>query len=172
MAKGNNQSQKGNFASQQWQPEVFLQQEQGLEQQRREILRRLAFLKQKEKLETHKPTEIVYDGEQRQIKAEIAAIHQEIKQLAKKVVHVHRTIDHAIEQPVVKTSRYELSFWQHIRRRLQQLVHNVDDVDLWLQEWSKRKRRKGDFWGTVSNKKRGGAQFLLSSEHSASRSAS
>ncbi len=151
--------------------EALAKQQMSQEQQRLEILRRMAFLRQKETIEKKSSPNLLYNASERQTKEEIAALRQEIKKLAKKVVHVQANIDRAVNQRVSQPSRYELSFWQHLHHWVRQLVEKIDSVDLWLQEWNRRRRKKGDFWGIVSNKKRGGAQFLLSAEHYMTRSA-
>ena len=150
--------------------ESVLKQQTTGEQQRLEILRRMAFLHQKEVAEKP-PSKLLYNGSERQTREEIAAIRQEIKKLAKKVVHIQENVDRAINQKPSRPSRYELSFWQHLHHWVKHFLQDISGVDIWLQEWSRRRRKKGDFWGIVSNKKRGGAQFLLSAEHYAARSA-
>ncbi len=151
--------------------ETLAKQQISREQQRLEILRRIAFLHQKEAVEKKPSYNLLYNGSERQTKEEIIALRQEIKKLAKKVVHIQANVDRAVNQRASRPSHYELSFWQHLHRWVRQLVEKADKVDIWLQEWNQRRRKKGDFWGIVSNKKRGGAQFLLSSEHYMARSA-
>ncbi len=129
-----------------------------------ELLRRLAFFRQaRERIESEGKQ--IHQEDQEKVKRELAEVRQEIQNLAKKVVKVGDDIDRALQQPVVSASRYEISFWGKIRQKLANLARNVDDVALWLKAWSHRRRKKGDFWGIVSNKKKGGAQFLLSAEH-------
>jgi len=171
MVKTTKQAQNNSLPSQQWQAEA-LSQQQELQERQAETLRRLAFMRQKETLRRPKQLETIYNPEQRQVREELKVIRQKIKDIAVKVVHINQEIDRAIKQPVVKANRYEVSFWRAVLIHIQDAVRNVENVDIWLQEWNKRKQRKGGFWGIVNNKKKGGAQFLLSSEHSASRSAS
>ncbi len=129
----------------------------------------IRFLQQKDILE--KQEKLIYDRNRRETEKEIVLVRQKVKEIAKKLIQLDNGIDKAIEQPTIKADTYELSFWQQIKLFLEKIKKRMEDASLWLTEFNKRKRKKGDFWGIATDKKRGGSQFLLSGEHYVSRSA-
>ena len=128
----------------------------------------MQFLRQKENLQRQE--QLIYDGHQKEIEKEIVSVCQDVKELVVRsdAFRTDEDVDRAISQPVITPSKYELGHWQHLKSLIK---NKINDSSSWLIEFNNRKRKRGDFWGVVADKKHGGSQYLLSSEHYASRSA-
>ncbi len=115
----------------------------------------------------------VWSKEKHQVRAEIEALRKEIKLLAHSLNDFQgeaKEAEKAIETEVVDPGVYHRSFFIRIRNFISQLRKKINEANLWLETWNQRKKKKGFFWNTAFSKK-GGAKFMLSSEHYVSRSA-
>lgn len=101
----------------------------------------------------------------------INELRREIKQLITSTDNLEAEIARVADQNIAETSQYQLNFLSRIKSLIVQFRKNIDQSCLWLESFNRKKSRKNAFWGTVINKKSGGEQYLLSGEHSVSRSA-
>lgn len=69
-----------------------------------------------------------------------------------------------------KVGQYHLNFLQNFLNYISDFAKDIGNGAIWLAGFSGRKNKK-DFWGIYKNKKKGGAGYLLSSEHYVQRSA-
>lgn len=113
---------------------------------------------------------IVYSAEERARKSEIKSIQEELKKLIKKTEHIDLQIKRAVHQPVLENSEYELSFLISLKLFIRNIFRQIEDASSFFAEAGKRKSKRNRFWNTVHDKEKGGSQYLLSSEHYASRS--
>lgn len=116
----------------------------------------------------------VYSRKKRETKKEIELLREtlakEVEQLKKQGQSLQSEIQAATQQPVVNPGQSDVSFFENIIRFVRQLTRQVEDAALWMEAWNQKKRKRGAFWTNFASKK-GGAQYLLSSEHYVSRSA-
>ena len=106
---------------------------------------------------------------------EIQKSIQDIRLEIKKITESTQELDHEIQQAVFENipeaNEYQLTFLSRIKDLIIKFRQNIDQSCVWLNNFNHKKSRKNAFWGNVKNKKGGGEQYLLSSEHSVSRSA-
>ncbi len=100
----------------------------------------------------------------------IKELRQEISQLIKSTDNLESEIIQVTNQNIVEINQYQLNFLSRIKSLIIQFRRNIDQSCLWLESFNHKKNRKNTFWNTVKNKKNGGEQYLLSGEHSVSRS--
>jgi len=117
----------------------------------------------------------IYSGRNRQLSQETETLLKEIKkeleELKKVKVAFTKNVEKAVARPPQKASLHHIGFLQHIKKVIFNLRKTVENSSDWLAAWSNRRQKKGLFWNTFLNRKRGGSQFLLSSEHYMTRSA-
>jgi len=106
-----------------------------------------------------------------EIQKSIQEIRLEIKKLAESTNELDNEIQQAVSQNIPETNEYQRTFLQRLKNLIIQFRQNIDQSCVWLNSLNHKKSRKNAFWGNVRNKKSGGEQYLLSSEHSVSRSA-
>lgn len=107
----------------------------------------------------------------KQTEALLVEIKKELAELKKSGAVYKKEVEKAVERPPPQPSQYYVSFLEHIKRILVDLRREIENSSSWLAAWNQRQQKKGFFWGTFLNQKRGGVQFLLSSEHYMTRSA-
>jgi len=117
----------------------------------------------------------IYNRKNQELKQETQALLGEIKnelaQLKKAGNSLQKQVEKAVEKPIAQPGPYHISFLEHIKTIIVSLRKKIEDSSSWLAAWNQRKQKRGFFWGTFLNQKKGGVQFLLSSEHYSSRSA-
>ncbi len=112
----------------------------------------------------------IYSRRQRETQEKIKELQQQVKALAEKSENLKEELRVAVQQPVVNPGESDISFLTSLIKAIKRFGEKIEDASLWLKAWNQKKQKKGMFWSKVNSKK-GGTQFLLSSEHSASRSA-
>lgn len=117
----------------------------------------------------------VYNSRNRQLSQEtemlLGEIKKELEELKKTKIAFTKNVEKAVARPPQKASLHHVGFLQHIKKIIFDLRRTVENSSDWLVAWSGRQQKKGPFWNTFLNRKRGGTQFLLSSEHYMTRSA-
>ena len=99
------------------------------------------------------------------------AIRKELEKLEKKESKLKTKIKRTIVQTPQDPGAGFVGFLTHILKVVKDIGDATEDASLWLDAWNQRESKKGAFWNKFLNKKRGGSQYLLSSEHYSSRSA-
>ncbi|MFA5532634.1 MAG: DUF5660 family protein [Candidatus Shapirobacteria bacterium] len=106
---------------------------------------------------------------------ELVSAINEIRLEIKKLINVTENLDQEIVNiPLEENSennQYQLNFLFRIKRLIENFRKNISDAGVWMESFTHKKSRRNAFWGKARNKKNGGEQYLLSGEHSASRSA-
>ncbi|MFH1601354.1 MAG: DUF5660 family protein [Candidatus Shapirobacteria bacterium] len=117
----------------------------------------------------------IYNGKTRQLERETQTLlketQKELKELKKTRASLAKEVEKAVFSPPKKTTPYFLSFLLHLKSILLQSREILENSATWLSAQNTRSAKKGAFWGTFLNKKKGGTQFLLSNEHYMARSA-
>ncbi len=106
-----------------------------------------------------------------EIQQNIQDVRLEIKKLVESTQELDHEIQQAVNQNIPQANEYQVSFLNRIKKLIINFRQNIDESCVWLNSLNHKKSRKNAFWGNVKNKKNGGEQYLLSSEHSVSRSA-
>lgn len=114
---------------------------------------------------------IFVNNHSQEIKKEIQDLRLEIKKLVQSTQSLDQEIVQAVAQNIPQANEYQLSFIKRIKKLIVSFRQNIDQSCLWLESLNHKKSRKNAFWGNVKNKKNGGEQYLMSSEHGVSRSA-
>ena len=109
-----------------------------------------------------------------EIKQEIQELRSEIKKLVQEAQDLSSEvtdIENAVDQNITDFSEYQLNFFARIKIFIINYRKNISEAQIWLESFNAKKSRKNAFWNKAKNKKNGGEQYLMSGEHSASRSA-
>ena len=103
---------------------------------------------------------------------ELVALRDEIAKLAKATDNLEKDVAAVAISNISEASEYQLNFLSHIRIFIENFRKNIADAGLWIEAFAAKKKKRNIFWNTVKDKKKGGDQYLFSSEHSAARSVS
>jgi len=106
----------------------------------------------------------------KEVEKAINEIRIEIKNLIKATKNLNQEIIQSAEQNVADFSEYQLNFFQRIKMIVVNFHQNITEASIWLENFNHKKNKRNAFWNRVRSKN-GGEQYLMSSEHSASRSA-
>ncbi len=116
----------------------------------------------------------VYSRQKKETEKEIEilrkALAQEVKRLNKQGNKLRQEIQGALQDPIINPGESDISFLENLIRFVRGLTQKAEDATLWLQAWGNKRKKRGAFWSNFTSKK-GGAQYLLSGEHSPARSA-
>lgn len=111
----------------------------------------------------------IYNRQKRETVREIQLLQEEIQALAASVENLDQRLDTASKKAIINPNIYDISFLKKLKVVVKQFMENIEDASLWLTEFNQKGKKK-NFWGTFTGKK-GGSQFLFSSESYLSRSA-
>ena len=116
----------------------------------------------------------VYSRQKKETEREIEmlrqALTQEVKRLKSQGNKLRQEVQQALQSPIINPGESDISFFENIIRFVRGLTQEAEDATLWLQAWGSKRKKRGAFWSNFASKK-GGAQYLLSGEHSPARSA-
>lgn len=100
---------------------------------------------------------------------------EELRLEIKKLIDITSELDNEISNvPLVnipENNEYQLNFLDRVKRIIKNFRKNISEATTWMTAFNNKKNKQKSFWGRAKNKKSGGQQYLLSGEHSASRSA-
>jgi uncharacterized coiled-coil DUF342 family protein len=117
-----------------------------------------------------KEQQLIYDRKQMDVRKEIEALQQEIKNLKNTTEALDMEVEKAIDSNIFEFNEYQVGFLERIRKIIIEFRKDINQAGNWLECFNGKKRKKNCFWNNVKSKK-GGEQYLQSGEHSASRSA-
>ncbi len=112
----------------------------------------------------------IYNRRQRETEKKIEQLREQVEALAQNSENLEKELEVAAHQPVTNPDESDISFLESLIKAIKRFREKIEDASIWLKAWNQKQHKKGVFWSKVNSKK-GGAQFLLSSEHSVSRSA-
>ncbi|HOZ81177.1 MAG TPA: DUF5660 domain-containing protein [Candidatus Woesebacteria bacterium] len=116
-----------------------------------------------------KETKVLFDQHQVEIKKEIEEILAAIKQLIEKSQDLKEEVKQTVFPEVVEPSNYQVGFLGRIKKYILDSIQDISEANLWVNSFNTRKKKRNYYWNTGKSKK-GGQQYLNSSEHSISRS--
>lgn len=138
--------------------------------EKKELFWQRAFSREKQ---IRRELEEIYNARERELKLQVEALKEEIRQINLSGEKVEKEIVIAAEEVPPQPSQYHFNFLLHLKSlilRIRKLRRRMEESAEWLAAWNRRAKKKGFFWRTFASKK-GGAKFLLSSEHYLTRSA-
>jgi len=110
----------------------------------------------------------IYNREKRKTEEEIRLLQKEIRQeleaLKQKTERLDQQLEIAAEQNIVNPGVYDVAFLQKLINWIRLFRAKIEDAAIWLAAWNQKSKKRGAFWSIFASKK-GGAKFLLSSEH-------
>jgi len=106
----------------------------------------------------------------KEVEKAINELRLEIKNLIKTTENLNQEIIQSVEQNVADFSEYQLNFFKRIKMIVINFRQNITQASVWLENFNHKKNKRNAFWNRAKSKN-GGEQYLMSSEHSASRSA-
>jgi hypothetical protein len=118
-----------------------------------------------------KQEETLIRQQQGELQQEIKELTNEIKKLVNSAQELETEVEKAAIQTVTEINQYQIGFLKRIKKIIISFNQNISESGIWMSTLNHKKQKKNAFWGNVKNKKNGGEQYLMSSEHSASRSA-
>lgn len=113
---------------------------------------------------------VLFDIQKQIIEKEISQIHADIQALAATAKTIQTEIAQAVINPPIEFNQYQVSFLKRIRLLIEMLRKNILEAGEWASQFSSKKKKKNMFWSKAMDKKRGGQQYMDSSEHSVARS--
>ena len=113
---------------------------------------------------------IIYNRQQRETQEEIKELQQAIVRLMQTAENLERHVEIAAKKTIINPGKYDISFLKKLKLIITQFLEKAEDAPLWLAAFNQKGQKKGFFWSKFASK-RGGAQFLLSPDSYAARSA-
>jgi hypothetical protein len=144
-----NQSLENNRSADSWNNEWLRQKEIDAEVERRR--------RHQEVLATP-----VYDRHAEETKAQINALRQELKALAKELGTLANSTAKAIDEEIENPGTYHVNFFVKLKKFIIMLRQQVADSKNWLDVSYARKSAKNYYWGAGVGKS--GTKYMLSSE--------
>ena len=112
---------------------------------------------------------ILQSQEKEELKKIIQDLQDEIKSMKMSLGQLDTSTAQLLAQPIVEVNKYQVSVLSRIKKFIASLVTDINQASMWVDSFSQKK--KNYFWSTAQNKKKGGQQYMFSSEHSIARSA-
>jgi molecular chaperone GrpE (heat shock protein) len=106
---------------------------------------------------------------QNELENTIKELQTEIRNLTKSTDNLNQDVQNVALENIPEVSEYQINFLTRIKNFIINFRKNISEASSWLESFSKKKRKRNYFWSMAKSKK-GGEQYLMSSEHSASRS--
>jgi len=104
---------------------------------------------------------------QKELEKTISELQNEIKKLTPSTKNLSSDVQNITLKDIPEPSQYHINFLERVKKYV---AKNINESNSWLESFSQKKKKKNYFWSTAKNKKQGGEQYLMSSEHSVSRS--
>ncbi|MDP4009610.1 MAG: DUF5660 domain-containing protein [Candidatus Shapirobacteria bacterium] len=116
-----------------------------------------------------KEQQVLIDGRQKELQKSIDELRAELQNLVKVTDNLDKEVEKSVFKEVPEANEYQVSFLQRIKNLVINFRKNISEASVWLDSFqSKSKKKKNNYWHKVKNS---GEQYLMSGEHSASRSA-
>ncbi len=116
----------------------------------------------------------IYNRHKRKVEEEIRLLQEQIRQeldaIKRSAKKIDKQLEIAAEQNIVNPGTYDVNFLQKLITWIRLFRAKIEDAAIWLTAWNQKNKKRGAFWSMFASKK-GGAKFLLSSEHYMVRSA-
>ncbi len=96
----------------------------------------------------------------------VAELQNEIKKITSSTDNFEKDVQNIPLENIPEASDYQINFLERIKNYVSKNIHEANS---WLESFSHKKKKKNYFWSMAKSKK-GGEQYLNSSEHSSARS--
>lgn len=103
----------------------------------------------------------LYDRREEEVKAQIKALQDELKALAKDLANLSLTTQKALDEEIASPGHYHVSFFEKLRHFIINLRKQVANANNWLELSYARRKSKQYYWSGVQ---KGGTKFMLSQE--------
>jgi hypothetical protein len=113
---------------------------------------------------------VLFDQHQKDLEKTINELRDEIKKLTQSTDNLDKDIQNIPLENIPEASEYQINFLVRIKNFIANFRKNINEAGTWLESFSQKKKKKNYFWNMARDKKKGGDQYLMSNEHSASRS--
>lgn len=107
---------------------------------------------------------------QKELENVVTELQEEIKKLTKSTDNLEKDVQNVALENIPEASEYQINFLIRIKTFIANFRKNVNEASEWLESFNTKKKKRNCYWSTAQNKKKGGQQYLMSSEHSAARS--
>ncbi len=112
----------------------------------------------------------LFSAQEHHLKEAIDSLRLEIKKLVATTENLDMDIQNIPLESTSDVSEYQVNFLERIKNFIINFRKNISEASNWLDTFNTKKKKKNYFWSMARNKKQGGEQYLMSGEHSASRS--
>ena len=106
----------------------------------------------------HKQEVLLFSNEQKETQKQVAALQDEIRQLAKATGDLAREANQAAINDVPVAGKYHQNFFEILLKVIKNLRSQIQESSFWLSSWNKKAQKKNFFW---SKAKKSGTSFLL-----------
>lgn len=112
-----------------------------------------------------KEEKILFTHQDREVKLQVQSLQNEIKSLAKATGNLAKEAQIASLQTPPDAGKYHVTFFDKLRKSIEQLRVKIEESGLWLAEWNRKAQKKNFYW---KSSKKSGTQFTLSSDRQVS----
>lgn len=105
--------------------------------------------------------QIIYQRQDREVKLQVQALQEEIKQLARASVQLSKEVEIASFSLPPQAGSYHINFFERLRNLIKELRNKIQESSYWLAEWNKKAQKRNYYWKQV---KKSGSMFMLSSD--------
>lgn len=108
-----------------------------------------------------KEEKILFTRQDREVKLQVQALQEEIKNLAKATSDLAREAKIASLQTPPEAGKYHVTFFEKLRNLIKSLKTQIQESSIWLAEWNRKSQKRNFYWKTA---KKSGTQFTLSAD--------
>jgi hypothetical protein len=112
-----------------------------------------------------KEEKILFTRQDREVKLQVQALQEEIKNLAKATGDLAREAKIASLQTPPEVGKYHISFFEKLRNLIKSLKAQIQESSIWLAEWNRKSQKRNFYWRQA---KKSGTQFTLSTDRQVS----
>lgn len=110
------------------------------------------------------------ENKQRELEAVVEQLKLEVKKLTVATSDLDSDLSHATMENIPEANEYQVSFLVRLKNLVIAFRRNINEASCWLDSFSKKskKQKNSGYWKNLKNK--GGTKYMMSDEHSVSRS--
>lgn len=131
----------------------FQEQQQRLEQQK--------WTFQQDYLNLRKREEIIWTKQEQEVKLQVQAVLNELKQIAASTKTLTEEVEVAAMQVPVEAGVYHVNFFERLRQVLIELRKRVEESATWLAAFNQKSKKRNYYWAQF---KKSGTKYTLSAD--------
>lgn len=116
---------------------------------------------QREFFELQRQEKTIFTRGEQETRLQIAAVLEELKQLAQSTKGLAKEVEIAAHQVPVEPGTYHLNFFEKLREAILTFKKRVEEATTWLAAFNQRSKKRSYYWTQV---KKSGTKFMLSQE--------